>query len=265
MARLYLRKVIVTLRSPVGTPKSFSQLRVRFRCVKTRESKPNEMEVEIYNLSDQTRSELEQQNASIVLSAGYEESIETIFTGNIKKVVQSQEGPDIISKLEVADGGNAFRNARIQKGFPPGVKTRQAIEELIQSMGLSRGSIEGVPNSQYANGLSLSGLARDRLDDLCRKNNLQWSIQNGSVQIVPNGGNTLDAPNIISPDTGLIGSPNKTKKGVEFKTLLQPKLIPGRRIQLKSRFISGNFKLGRVTHNGDSQSGDFLTECEAVA
>ncbi|HCU24077.1 MAG TPA: hypothetical protein DF383_03590, partial [Deltaproteobacteria bacterium] len=209
MARLYIRKVIVTLHPGTGKAKQFSELRVKFKCEKNNESKPNPCEVSIYNLAPETRVSLESKNSSIVLAAGYEDTVETIFTGNITKVVHQQEGPDIISKLEVKDGGNRYRNAKIEKGFPPGVKTQQVLDELIAQLGLPRGAVIGVPNSQYANGVSLSGLVKDRLDDICRKNGLQWSIQNGIVQVVPEGETTNDAVILLSPDTGLIGSPNK--------------------------------------------------------
>lgn len=265
MAQLYLRKVIVKIVPSSGETRTITDLRIKFKCKKTQESKPNTMEIEIYNLSEASRKALEGKDTSIVLEAGYEETVETIFTGNITKVVHKQEKTDILSKLEVADGGNRYRNAKISKGFPPGVKVQQAIDELISSMGLTRGAVLGIPNTQYAHGLSLSGLAKDRLDDLCKKHDLQWSIQNGAIQIVPQNKTTLDQVIVLSPDSGLIDIPNKTKKGVEFKSLLQPQLIPGKRVQLESRFLKGIFKLGHVRHSGDSHTGEFFSECEAVA
>lgn len=265
MAQLYLRKVIVTLIPGVGQPKRFSNLRVRFRCEKSNESKPNPAEVEIFNLAAATRSSLETKNSSILLEAGYEDTVETLFAGDITKIVHQQEGSDIISKAEVKDGGNKYRNAKIEKGLPPGVKTQQIIDELIKELGLPRGTVIGVPNSQYANGVALSGLVKDRLDDICKKNGLQWSIQNGIVQVVPEGETTTDAPILLSPDTGLIGSPSKTKEGVEFTSLLQPKLIPGRPVQLESKFLKGLFKVYKVSHEGDSETEQFLSKVETAA
>lgn len=263
MARLYLRQVIVTVLPPVGEPKRISELRVKFRSIKNEESKPNTMELEIYNLSETTRTSLEGKKTSIILEAGYEDTTEVIFTGNITKVVHEKDGPDIASKIELADGGNKYRNARISKGIPPGAKITQAIDELIKAMDLTKGPIIGIPKGQYANGLTMQGLAKDRLDEICKSNGLRWSIQDGSIQIIPEKKTTLDSVVIVSPDTGLIGSPNKTKNGIEFKTLLQPVLKPGKRVKMESRFINGIFKISTVNHSGDSQEGDFITECEA--
>jgi hypothetical protein len=263
MSQLYLRNVIVTIIPTTGQPKRISELRIKFKCKKNEESKPNTMELEIYNLSKNTRTNLEGKNTTIILEAGYEDTTEVIFNGNVTKVIHSKEGPDIISKIELADGGNKYRNARISKGIPPGAKVKQVINELVLSMGLTQGPIIGVPNTQYANGITLQGLTKDRLDEVCKSHGLRWSIQDGAVQIVPENKTTLDTVVVMSPDTGLIGSPNKTKDGVEFKSLLQPVLKPGKRVKIESLFINGIFKIANVGHSGDSKEGDFITECEA--
>ena len=265
MSRLYLRQVVLTVTPSSGQSKVLRDLRIRFKAVKNEESKPNTMEIEVFNLSEKSRSLLEGKNTSLVLEAGYDGSTSVIFKGNITRVNHELEEADIISKIEAADGGSRYRKARIEKGIPPGAKTKQVIDELVKSLGLTQGPILGVPNTQYANGISLSGLAKDRLDDVCRKNRLQWSIQDGVVQIIPEAETTQDSAVLVSPDSGLIGSPTRTKTGVEFKMLLQPNLRPGRKVKLESRFIKGEFKVSRVDHSGDSHEGDFLSECEAIA
>ena len=263
MARLYLRNVIVSIQPSSGQAKSISELRIKFKGKKTEESKPNCMDIEIYNLSQNSRTALEGKNVLITLEAGYEDTSEVIFRGDITKVVHTKEGADIVSKMEIADGGNKFRNARVSKGIPPGAKVKQVINELVDATGLTKGSITGIPEAQYANGITLQGLAKDRLDDVCASHDLNWSIQDGAIQIVPKKKTTLDEIIVVSPDTGLIGSPSKTKEGIEFKTLLQPTLKPGKRVKIESLFINGIFKLKNVTHGGDSKDGDFFTECEA--
>ncbi len=245
MSDLYLREVAVSIVPTTGAPKRIQGLRVRFKGKKNEESKPNTMGLEIFNLSENTRSQLEGKNTSIILEAGYAGRTE------------------VISKAELADGGHRYRNSRINKGIPPGAKTKQVIDELVKSIGLTQGAIIGVPSTQYPNGITLHGMSRDRLDEVCKKNGLQWSIQDGVLQIVPEKKTTFDSVLVISPDSGLIGSPNKTKRGVEFKTLLMPLLKPGRRVKLESRFIKGIFKISVVSHSGDSMQGEFYSEVEA--
>ena len=187
-----------------------------------------------------------------------------MFVGDVVKTVQKIESPDIITTIEVADGDNKYRNARLEKGYPPNTKLNPVFDDLEKSIGLSRGVREGVPEKTYAHGLTLSGLSRDHLDVLTRSNGLEWSVQDETLQIIPEGQGTSESLILLSPDSGLIGSPNKTKKGVEFISLIQPKLRPGRRVQVDSRLVKGIFKIRKVTHEGDSHEGDFLSKCEAT-
>jgi hypothetical protein len=93
---------------------------------------------------------------------------------------------------------------------------------------------------------------------------------------------TLDSAEIatvVSPETGLIGSPartgqegargSKTRKrkqrpGAKFTTLLIPSLAPGKFVILKSDFVSGSFKVQSVEHIGDTHGNDWNSIVEAV-
>ena len=261
---LYLRSVKLTIIPKAGTPKEITDLRIAFECVKTNESKPNNAKVSAWNLSENTRSSLEGKGGRLALDAGYVHSIATLFRGDIVKVTHRSEPPDIITEIEVKDGGNRFRNARIDKGYPPGIRTRKVFEDLAQEMSLSQSSLVGVPNTEYANGLTLSGYARDQLDMLAKKNKLEWSIQDETLQIIPKLSWSLDDFVKLTPETGLVGSPSKTDKGVKFESLLQPRLRPGRRVQIESKFLKGIYKIRKVRHAGDSLEGEYRSICEGT-
>lgn len=298
MGELYLRKVIVDIIPSIGSGLQIKDLRIQFKVEKTNESTPNTAEIRIYNLSESTRALFEAEKSKVRLSIGYlglnpdgkrgfgldkSSNVQTVVIGDItraahkkKKVTKAVgqndhitrskvEGVDLVTTVEVADGDNRYRNSRLDKGYPPNVRLKDVFTDLATSMGLGTGVTIGVPEKNYANGLSLSGLSRDHLNVLTRSNNLEWSIQDETLQIIPQGVGTSDAPILISPETGLVGSPTKTTNGVEFDSLIQPALRPGRRVQIESRLVKGIFKLRKVTHEGDSQRGDFLSKCEATA
>lgn len=277
MSDLYLRKVSLEIFPESGAGKTITELRIKFNCEKTNESNPNNGNIEIYNLSEQTRSLLEAAKTRVALQIGYygipnedgsfnssKSNAETIFVGDVVKTLHKVEGSDLITTIEVADGGNRFRNARLDKGYPAGIRTDTVFDDIEAAMGLAKGARSGIPTTKYANGLTLSGLARDHLNNLTKKNNLEWSIQDETLQIIPQGQGTDETIVLLTSDSGLIGSPNKTAKGVEFSSLVQPTLKPGRRVQIQSRTLNGVFKIRKVTHDGDSHSGDFLSKCEAT-
>lgn len=264
MAELYLRECVLTIDAPNAPVKRISGLRITFDIEKTNESSPNLATIGVYNLAESTRSILEQGRAIITLECGYQGTTERVFVGNLDKVVHVKDGPEIISTMELADGGNRYRNARTDRAFPPNVTNRQVYNALATDMGLNQAVILGVPQKIYAHGLSLSGHSRHHLDELTRRDKMEWSIQDNSLQIIPSTLPTSDASIFLNSDTGLIGSPNKTKEGVEFESLLQPRIRPGRQVELDSKFIKGKYKVRKVNHRGDSQGGDFVTSCEAT-
>lgn len=265
MTQLYLRKAIVTIGTFAGGGTTIDALRVKYEVEKTNESNPNTATIKIYNLSEATRSKLEQPKTKITLEIGYRDISDVVFRGDVTKAVHEQEGDvDIVTTLECGDGDNNFRTGKISRGFPPGSSTTQIIEALIQASGLARGPVVGVPPTTYPDGYSIHGMVRAELDNICKKNKLEWSIQNEAIQILPRFLPVPGAPLIISVDTGLVGKPNKTDKGVEFKTLINPQIAPGKMVTLQSKFVSGSFKVRKVKFVGDSQQEDSLAEVEAT-
>ncbi len=296
MGELYLRKVIVEIYPANGQGKKIENLRVKFRCEKNNESHPNNAEIEIFNLSKETRSMLEGKGVRVALSIGYlgldsgkqnqpgpKSNVEVVFVGDVSKtvhkkpshkeghdksdkgpVVDKREGQDIITKIHVADGENKFRNARLDKGYPPNTKLKQVFTDVINTLELGKGAQIGIPDVTIANGLTLSGLSRDHLNTLTEAHKLEWSIQDETLQVIPQNKGTTESVVLITPDSGLVGIPEKTDKGVEFKSLIQPKLRPGRLVKVKSRDVDGTFKIRKVTHQGDSNKGTFLSQVEAT-
>jgi len=265
MAELYLRKAVLNVAPRFGQGGTIDQLRIQFEIEKTSESNPNTATIKVYNLAESTRSQLEASNAKVSLEVGYRDISEVVFTGDITKCTHDTENDvDIISTLECGDGDNRFRTSRLDRGFPPGTTVRQVIEELNTAMGLARGAQIGIPTTKYDYGYSISGMARDHLNDITKANNLEWSIQNEALQILPKALGTLDLPITLNSSSGLVGKPSKTDKGVTFKCLINPRIAPGKRVILDSKFIQGVFKMTKVKFAGDSQQGDFLAECEGV-
>lgn len=276
---LYIRKVVLEVIPAVGNGRRIQDLRIKFSCEKQNEGTPNKAEIEIYNLSGATRSIMEAKNTKVRLYVGYlgltknafinaginlNSSVELIFVGNVNKVTHDIQTPDIITKLEVKDGENAYRNAKIEKGYPPNSTLKNIFKDLNDSMNIPAGSQEVIPDFKYANGLTLSGLTRDHLDVLCRANGLEWSIQDETLQIIKRKKGTTDFAVVLSAETGLVGTPNKTDKGVEFESLLQPLLRPGRKVKLESKILSGTYIVRKVKHEGDSQEGKFTSSCETT-
>lgn len=260
----------------------FDKLRIRFTVKKNSQSNPNRNQVSIFNLNPDSRATItnafkttpgeetaDREKLVMILLAGYKDAVEILAVGDVSNGTTIKEGPDWITMLESGDGEDAFRKANINKSFAPGATFDQILTEITDTFGLPIKTKRGVKTEKFNNGVTLSGSARSLLDQFTKKQGLEWSIQNGEIQIVPTGTSALTSVTILRPDTGLIGSPRRAVKKdqqafIEFSSMLMPQLAPGAPVQIESEEVNGLFVVRSVIHTGDTREGDWRSDCEAI-
>lgn len=278
-----MRQFIRNARLRVGTKgtleKEYVGFRLNFKFDKNLESSPNTGIINIYNLSQESREKFEAKNAICSLDVGYGNELLQLFSGNIAKATTRKSGIDRITEIELGDGEKAYQEAKIDLTFPPGATADQIIQKVAFSFkDVVSGGVNAIREfiipkfKSYGTGVILSGTAKDILDSLTKTVGMEWSIQDGELQIIEQQKPTNDESVFLSPTTGLIGSPGKIKAdagknipdgGIEFQCLLQPKLKPGRLIEIESELISGVYRISKVTHEGDNFAGNWVSKCEA--
>lgn len=257
-------------------------LRITFKIEKTLEKTPNNAIIEIYNLSEDSRAVFEQKGVAIRLTAGYGDGAKDIFVGDIAVVTTKRSGPDILTSVEAADGLLSFQTKEADLSFAAGSKSGTVIDKLTDAFGLVQGEVQGFNrNDEHLNGLTLSGRIHNHIDTLLGKQpDLSWSIQDSRLQILPKSKGSTRPAVLLTPETGLVGSPFKrtvlqqdiAKKkdgaeavnGVQLKSLLNPELTAGRLIQVKAKFVTGIFKIEKVVHSGDTHGTSYYSDVEAV-
>lgn len=246
---------------------------------------PNPITLAIYNLGKNSRALVESKvGTKIVVEAGYALNPKQIFTGNILWARTHKEGADYITEIQAGDGSFAVTNGTVNTSFSGATTFKQVIDTLLDALtavGITRGSIIGIPEGTYNNGIVLTGSPLDRLKEICEKLQLDCSIQNGQVNILPLG-TDKGAPTVtINVGNGLIGIPQVRTQGligpisqantvtptniISFKCLLRPELGLAQKVTLQSKFINGDYVTARVTHDFDSWEGPFYTECECIS
>lgn len=249
-------------------------LRVVFKIVKTDKKDPNTSEVTVYNLNPSSRAELQQKGTRVQLSAGYTDTgLSRIFVGSARFVDHIRSGGDWTTKFQLGDGEQALRFARAQQTFDGGTSAADVIRYLVGQSGLADGNTAeaiGKINKTYDHGYMVTGPVARSLDKIIRALNLTWSVQDGAIQILAPGEVANKQVPEISPDSGLIGSPEmgtpdkKTKQAlIHFKHLLMP-AAPGGKVKLKSERYDGYIRIKKVTFDGDTHSGPFYTEIEGL-
>lgn len=268
--------------SSQGGGVEITDLRISFSIEKTSDKNPNTNKVSVWNLTRATRKQLEKPDTKIILYAGYAEDRGPllIFQGGISYASSKRDGPDIITEFELKDGGQEYRDTTISKGYNKGVKSTQVLNDAAKQMGLPLNLASNLPEREWKNGLSYYGSARGLLDKVTKGTGLEWSIQNGNLQVIEKGMVTTRQGIEIAVDSGMVGSPERerenkgeTKKkgsaqqqwdGWKVKTLLMPDINPGDRVMLKSMDVEGVFRVESLTHTGDNWEGDWQTELKLV-
>lgn len=299
MATLARRRATVTVAVPLGRELNrfgadvveIADLRVTFKVKKTLAKEPNTAEVVIYNLSEQTRSALQGPARRVVLSAGYEETLAAIFVGDARDCDSVPEGPTWQTTLQLGDGERAYRHGRVNESFRAGVSVASVLQKIADEMGLDGSRIGGVPElrgRQYVSGYAARGRSSRELDRILKGFGLEWSIQDGQLQVLAPQAATAEVVVELTPETGLVGSPTlNTPEGagryvsaftgevtstgtgkptLRATSLLQPEIRPGRRVRVDSEEtgISGLFRVTSVEHVGDTHGGEWYSRIEAV-
>jgi len=241
--------------------------RIAFNVESTSESNANTAMVSIYNLSGTNRAFFERPGLKVVLMAGYGAKPTIIFKGDVEgdKTRSKKNGQDIITTVESGDGRFSLKNTVLNKTFAPGVSIEQVLKDIQGAMKLP-GDFKDIKKETFNQGLSISGSPKEVLDKLTEKQQLEWTIQNGVLQIKKKGGAITNEAVTVSPETGLLDIPSKTNEGIEFQTLLNPLLFPGRPVLIESRFLKGQqkFIVRRVQHQGDNFTGVWTSFVEAI-
>jgi hypothetical protein len=109
----------------------------------------------------------------------------------------------------------------------------------------------------------LNGQAADILDRMARSSGYEWSVQDGQLQFLEVGKALQRTAVSLTPDTGLLGSPEVGEKGVvTARSWLQPSIIPGRKVHIRSRQVNGFFRVLKLLHRGDTRGSEWYTEIE---
>lgn len=264
-------------------------LRISFDIQKDTDSEPNESTIKIYNLSPDTRQAVEKQDLRCVLYAGYFEEQEPslLCAGDIATAYSYRENGDWVTELFVLDGLVEIRDTAVSLGYATGVNSKLILNDIAVQMGLKLVAGEELKERQWVHGFSFYGAARTALNKIVAGTGLEWSVQNGELQIVNKAKNTRRQGVVLAADSGLIGSPERVreaarskkaeaskkktaktskqaKDGWQVRSLLLPQVNPADKVRLESRTVSGWFRAETVKHIGDSHRGDWQTEIYLV-
>lgn len=280
MTQQWLREIEVTISGSAGTI-TVKDLKIDFSVQKSIGSKQNTATISVWNLTKSHRKQLGEEFDQIELKVSYRDGPKTVlFKGSIRDVTHTKETADIQSEIECGDGDEGINKGAVSKTFDAGTKPKEIIEYVVKEMpkttlgNLSAGIAKLAP---FSRPVSLFGWGFQALDTLGRSNGFYWSVQNGQVEVVQYDEVIEDGgPIVVSSETGMIGVPEITDKGVKVKGLLNANIMPGRQIDVRSDFLDedsgrdkrksdeggGIFRVSSCTFSGSNRGEDYFVEVE---
>lgn len=257
----------------LGNAVEITDMRVGFSVTKNLGKEPNKCELQLYNLNDHTRGMLERAPVTLWLHGGYDGAPRMLFTGDLRYSNTRLDGTEVVTSIEVRDGMRAFAHARLNRSYKPPIRVSQVLGDAAASMGLTLPpEIERSDELKQAlaAGISTKGPTRDTLTRLLAPYGYGWSVQDGTLVIIPEGKLRPGEAILVNESTGLVGAPERSvpekpgkRPSVSFETLLYPEIGPGLPVKIESRFINGVFRVKEVTHEGDSHDGEWKTTVKA--
>jgi hypothetical protein len=218
-------------------------LRVQFDIKKDLFGIPNLAQITIFNLSEASRSLIEDEYEEVIFNLGYRSGLSTVFQGEIRNAFHIRDGVDMKTVLYCGDGDKVFRTGYVSLSIEAPRTPDELLDEVVRDVtGAIKGFVGGVDKTaKNEDGVVLEGLFNNVMDSIAKESNSDWSIQDGKVQMLGYDSVLDKTALVISSLTGMIGSPTITEKGVEVKQLIVPDVVPGQAVEIESQTTSVNF------------------------
>lgn len=271
MANLFGRQAAVTIDTLRVTG-----LDMKFRIDKSLKPSPNKAKIEVFNLNPDHRAQF-QRDGSIQarLEVGYDGSpLQQLFLGILRRGYSVYEPPDWRTIVTSGDGEDKHRKSRVSRSYAAGTTVEKVVTDAAEDLGVGIGNaLDELAGAALRGGLSefsagkvIAGQASKVVRGLLRSVGKEYSIQDGALQVLPIGGALATTAVLLTPDTGLIGSPEPGTEGrIKARALLQPEIFPGRQIEIRSRQVSGFYRAEVCSYVGDTAGQDWYVDIEGKA
>jgi hypothetical protein len=225
--------------------------------------KPNECTHTIHNLSEATIAQLEAPNMELQVKAG-STFVGQLFLGTVttRGVVTKNDIPNRTTTITAKDGRRIYRDTKVARAYPPGATIESVVLDLLALTGLPVGSGSVFPPGTFPGGWAHQGLWRQAMAEVLLPYGFYWTIQGGVIYTLNAASTAPGNVPLVSPATGMIGSPARTKKGCNVASVLNSAIIAGRGIQVTSQFFNGLYRNAVVDHKYDTDGLIWRTDAQ---
>lgn len=238
-------------------------LRVAFNANKTLTGAPNQIDVAIWGLSQQTIRSIRGNLSRVQITAGYESSADSaglVASGGILSAIPERQGADIVLRLMALDGYGGMVRGAYSRSFDGRTPISSVVRDVAASMpGVTVGQID-VDGQLFQKGQQFSGSSTAQLNKLGDQYGFSWSVQDGVFQAVSDQRDTgrifafTSERNLMSA-VPLLNGPLAANVGVEIVAKFDARMKPGDRMVIDSSInpsLNGSYKVTSVNLSFDS-------------
>ena len=139
--------------------------------------------IKAYNLSPATRSGIKKGQV-VILNAGYEGDVGTIFTGKVSRVTSKKEGTEWITTITASEALEEWLSSEVNKTYAAGSKASTIVNDLLNIFGLEVGTMELAVDKEYPRGKVCKGKVKNLVTEIvtldCKS---RFLIRNGVITI----------------------------------------------------------------------------------
>lgn len=247
-------------------------LHITFAVQKQERESSNTAKISVWNLNKSHLATLEEDGCYLTLKAGYGNTLPLILAGSVSFSRSKPDGANILTEIEVVDGLVEIRDTWVSISYAGKVNSKKIIDDVAAQMGVTVTYSYNAEFSDIPNGFSFVGQAKNALSKACAVSGLEWSIQNGVLQVKKPGDVMSKEVYVLSPETGLISVPERvqisssdtegaSEVGYDVEYLLNGAIGIGDYVQVDSKYLKGFFRISTLEMDGDNLSGDW--KCKA--
>ncbi len=246
-------------------------------------------DVTFYNLNSETAQVIIKEGYEVIVSAGYDKgAYGQLFKGKVFQPLWEREN---VTDFKVTLRCMVGRDLTSQNFVNFTNKRLATQREIVANMAkaaynpIPLGVVtDNLPKAKLPRAYVAFGDPRDTLNNVARGNNSQWFISDRGLEL----GNMTEVPSdvalVYTPSTGLVGTPQQTEEGVNFRVLLDPRLkvkYPPMQVkidQTQTRQIKravgdnvftvldrdGMYLVGGLKHYGDTRGNDWYSEVVGI-
>ena len=226
----------------------------------------------MWNLNKSHLATLEEEGCFLTLKAGYGNTLPLILSGSVSYTRTQPDGADVMTEIEVVDGLAEIRDTWVSISYAGKVNTKKIIDDVAAQMGVTVTYSYNAEFADIPNGFSFVGQAKFALTKACAVSGLEWSIQNGILQVKKPGDVMSKEVYVLSAETGLLSIPQRVQVsssdsdgtneiGWDIEFLMNGAIGIGDYVQVQSKYLEGFFRISTLDIDGDNLSGDW--KCKA--